>query len=372
MALNFPADTSQPYVDTTSGLKYVYNSAVGAWESAIQPPVIITDAAPNIDLDGFLWYDTLGAAVYIRFGDQWVLLTNPGGGGDGGGGGGGSSLVTISATPPAPAANGQLWWDNNLGRLFIYYIDPSTDQQWLEASPNIDGVNGGGAFSGPSAPEGPVEGDLWFNTVNSELNVYVNGSWLPVQSQIQGVVTLDVTEPLFLTGDDSNPVVNIRDTSSSAKGAVRMATQAEVNTPTLSNVALSPLTLQSALGSTPETYIADATKDSKGIVELATEQEAIDGVSTTTVVTPAALSSALSAGGSTISTGTVIMFASGTNIPDGYLLCDGSPVSRTTYSELFSIIDILYGPGDGTTTFNVPDMSGSINGLTYGAYCIKT
>jgi hypothetical protein len=371
MALTFPADTSQPYVDTTSGLKYVYNSAVGAWESAIQPPVIITDQAPSIELDGFLWYDTVNAAVYIRFGDNWVLLTNPGGGG-GGGGGGGTTGVTISENPPEPAANGQLWWDNNLGRLFIYYIDPSTDQQWLEASPNIDGINGGGAFSGPNAPTGATEGDLWYNTTNGELSVFYDGTWRPVQSQIEGVVLLDATEPIFLSGDDANPIVNIRDASAATKGAVRMATQAEVNNPTLSTVALSPAALENSLQSDPSVYIADASTTSKGIVELATGAEAIAGSSATKVVTPDAPSDALSSVGTLVPTGSVIAVANGTNIPTGYLLCNGSAVSRTTYSDLFSVIDVLYGNGNGSTTFNVPNMSGAISGLQYGAYCIKT
>jgi len=44
--------------------------------------------------------------------------------------------------------------------------------------------------------------------------------------------------------------------------------------------------------------------------------------------------------------------------PTGWLLCDGSAVSRTTYSTLFSIIGGLYGAGDGSTTFNVPNLQG--------------
>ncbi len=43
-------------------------------------------------------------------------------------------------------------------------------------------------------------------------------------------------------------------------------------------------------------------------------------------------------------------------IPSGYLLCDGQAVSRTTYAELFNIIGITYGSGDGSTTFNVPNL----------------
>lgn len=46
----------------------------------------------------------------------------------------------------------------------------------------------------------------------------------------------------------------------------------------------------------------------------------------------------------------------GTSIPDGWLLCDGSAVSRTTYAKLFAVIGTTYGAGDGNTTFNLPNM----------------
>ena len=48
----------------------------------------------------------------------------------------------------------------------------------------------------------------------------------------------------------------------------------------------------------------------------------------------------------------------GTTAPDGWLLCDGSAISRTTYAALFGIIGTTFGVGDGSTTFNVPDMRG--------------
>ena len=44
--------------------------------------------------------------------------------------------------------------------------------------------------------------------------------------------------------------------------------------------------------------------------------------------------------------------------PAGYLLCDGSAVSRTTYADLFTVIGTTYGTGDNSTTFNVPDLQG--------------
>lgn len=48
----------------------------------------------------------------------------------------------------------------------------------------------------------------------------------------------------------------------------------------------------------------------------------------------------------------------GTAAPTGWLLCDGSAVSRSTYSALFTAIGTAYGVGDGSTTFNVPDKRG--------------
>lgn len=48
----------------------------------------------------------------------------------------------------------------------------------------------------------------------------------------------------------------------------------------------------------------------------------------------------------------------GSAAPNGYLLCDGSAVSRSTYSALFTVIGAAYGAGDGSTTFNIPDMRG--------------
>ena len=55
--------------------------------------------------------------------------------------------------------------------------------------------------------------------------------------------------------------------------------------------------------------------------------------------------------------GTVLDFA-GAAIPDGYLECDGSAVSRTAYPLLFAAIGTAWGAGDGSTTFNLPNLGG--------------
>jgi len=57
--------------------------------------------------------------------------------------------------------------------------------------------------------------------------------------------------------------------------------------------------------------------------------------------------------------GTIKPFASSADkIPEGWLLCDGSEISRTEYTELFEAIGIGWGAGNSTTTYNLPDLRG--------------
>ena len=66
--------------------------------------------------------------------------------------------------------------------------------------------------------------------------------------------------------------------------------------------------------------------------------------------------------------GTIVPFTAAST-PAGFLLCDGAAVSRTTYAALFAVMGTTYGVGDGSSTFNVPNLSGKIplgrDGSTY-------
>jgi hypothetical protein len=62
--------------------------------------------------------------------------------------------------------------------------------------------------------------------------------------------------------------------------------------------------------------------------------------------------------------GTIKVFA-GTTPPPGWILCDGATISRSVYSKLFEVLGESHGPGNGTTTFHLPDLRGRfVRGLS--------
>ena len=67
-----------------------------------------------------------------------------------------------------------------------------------------------------------------------------------------------------------------------------------------------------------------------------------------------------------------IIISTSSVIPTGYHVCDGSEISREQYSGLFEVIGTTYGAGDGSTTFNLPNLSGKVavgptSGLVLGS-----
>lgn len=84
-----------------------------------------------------------------------------------------------------------------------------------------------------------------------------------------------------------------------------------------------------------------------GLLPMATSEA--DNVIMTVTPPGAALSS--------VPTGVIMSWPSST-VPDGWLLCDGRPVSRTDQAGLFAVLGITYGAGNGSTTFNLPDLRG--------------
>lgn len=72
-------------------------------------------------------------------------------------------------------------------------------------------------------------------------------------------------------------------------------------------------------------------------------------------------------GGLLMPTGAMLEYA-GSAAPTGWLLCDGTAISRSTYAALFAILGTAYGAGDGSTTFNLPDKRGKFGVGVDGTY----
>ncbi|MCP2041646.1 microcystin-dependent protein [Neisseria sp. HSC-16F19] len=91
-----------------------------------------------------------------------------------------------------------------------------------------------------------------------------------------------------------------------------------------------------------------------GIVRLSSSTNSTDE---TMAATPKAVREAMLAAQSAVSSGAVAFFA-GNTAPAGWLKANGAAVSRTTYAPLFAAIGTTYGAGNGSTTFNLPDLRG--------------
>ena len=111
-------------------------------------------------------------------------------------------------------------------------------------------------------------------------------------------------------------------------------------------------------GVTASTFTGDLTGDVTGDVTGNVTGDVTGNADTATSATNATND----ANGNNIATtylpavvGAVMAFAGSTS-PAGWLLCDGSAVSRTDYAALFAVIGTTYGTGDGSTTFNLPNL----------------
>ena len=99
----------------------------------------------------------------------------------GGGGGGGNASVTVADAAPSSPSNGDLWFKSDVGELYLWYTDGSSNQ-WVEASGGSNTV-----ITSDTAPSSPQDGDLWWNSDTGELKVYYNdgnsSQWVDANSE---------------------------------------------------------------------------------------------------------------------------------------------------------------------------------------------
>lgn len=185
----------------------------------------------------------------------------------------------------------------------------------------------------------------------------VTAAWLNmVQEELLAVVAAAGIEPDALTRDqllqairflvESNAVPVMKGATVSAKGAAGLVPEPPAGS------------VRKPLGG-GATFLDVADIDITGNAATATRAEC-DGDGN--VISQTYLKAA---GSGIIPPGTLLPWAGPGSPSGGYLLCNGGAVSRTTYAALFAAVGTTYGAGDGSTSFNLPNMTGRhIEGTT--------
>ena len=123
------------YVLQQGETKYnvTYEQLRSAILSGTSTPLIQPDV-PSADVSnvGQFWWDSDIGQLYIYYQDPsgdkyWVNASTPGLPN--------AAQVTVSTTPPLSPQPGNLWWKDDAGVLYVYYLDPTGDQYWVDTNP---------------------------------------------------------------------------------------------------------------------------------------------------------------------------------------------------------------------------------------------
>ena len=132
------------------------------------------------------------------------------------GGGGGGASVSVSSNPPGSPSGGDLWWDSDVGELYIYYSDTDSNQ-WVETSGGSETVT-----ISDNAPSSPNAGDLWWESDTGQLKIYYNdgdsNQWVDANAGVLSSLTVWQTNS---TGINTTSHVGIGTTTADAALTVR-------------------------------------------------------------------------------------------------------------------------------------------------------
>ena len=193
--INPAPDTTPPtdandgtlWYDTSVQALKVYNA--GSWVFSIKGAESgAVDPTTPTPLTGQLFYNTVEQKLKVYESGAWGELS------------GGGANVEVSTDAPSDAEEGDLWWSSEEGVLYIYYgPDAGGTEQWVQAAGGSAGSAGANVSISPTAPSSAVEGDLWFNSDNGRLFIYYSGDvWVDASPAGQfngGVVENSVTSP---------------------------------------------------------------------------------------------------------------------------------------------------------------------------------
>ena len=116
--------------------------------------------APASPQSGQIWFDEDTAKTFVYYDSSWIEI----------GAGSGITSVTVSSSPPASPAEGNMWFDSDTAQSFTYY-----DSQWIEL-----GASAMVAQVQSSAPTSPIAGQIWFDSDTGGTYIYYGTNWIEV------------------------------------------------------------------------------------------------------------------------------------------------------------------------------------------------
>tara|TARA_B100001287_G_scaffold152484_1_gene128337 strand:- start:695 stop:1621 length:927 start_codon:yes stop_codon:yes gene_type:complete len=168
---------------------------------------------------------------------------------------------------------------------------------------------------GSSEPTTKVNGKLWVNSSNNTLNIYDGTNFI----NLGKVDTAEMGHATTASPSFTGTITSAGDIVMSGNGSLQLPTGTTAQRPT----------------------------PSTGDIRFNTSLTQFEGYN----------GSVWGEIANGVPAGSIFTFAS-TTVPSGYLECNGSAVSRSTYSSLFTAIGTTHGSGDGSSTFNLPDLRG--------------
>ena len=129
----------------------------------------------------------------------------------GGGSGGGGATIEVSPTPPSPADQGDLWFNSDDGRLYVYYVQANGQEQWVDAAP-AQGFDGGVVNSSITTPERTIT-DADFDLATGPYWYCSGGITIPnptnAVSGLSGVIRLTAAPTGWSSNFSTAPVTDV-------------------------------------------------------------------------------------------------------------------------------------------------------------------
>ena len=172
MAIDFPASPSTDDTHTVGTTTFTYNGTYWA-RSANTNKFSASDTVPSNPALGDLWYESDSGKAFIYYDNTWAEIGHASDG----------QSFQVSDTAPASGNAGDIWYESDTGKTFIRY-----DSAWVEVGHASDGQS----FTvGDSAPGSPTAGDIWFESDSGGAYIYyADGSssqWVELGHSVSGV-----------------------------------------------------------------------------------------------------------------------------------------------------------------------------------------